>query len=336
MKEKTEKKDEKEQEENKKLDYPIHLDPKNATFKDVAIHANLRQRLKKSTIEKNLRYARFMQRHEIPIDFSNPDYTQFIRHMDYREKVEEATPEALKHEWRTMKVFLRAYKINDWSYRPPPCPKPAMRILPFPEVVNKFFNYKYSKNLYETRLYQYLFFFGFLVGIRPPSEFLELKLKDVYFEDHGRSYLIITEPKKYKSKRVVVPERAIMISGTHKSLKNYIDHWRPKVENEKSGDALFLRPDGRPFNETYLRRKLSENGKKVWPYFRPYDMRHWCAVARLIGTKVESRYFDTYQVRNWLGHEKPGTTEDYIRYAEQYYRQFPKDWISHALRKRKK
>lgn len=141
-KEKTEKKDEKEREENKKLDYPIHLDPKDATFNDVAIHADLRQRLKKSTIEKNLRYARFMQRHEIPIDFSNPDYTQFIRHMDYREKVEKATPEALKHEWRAMKVFLRAYKINDWSYRPPPCPKPAMRILPFPEVVNKFFNYK--------------------------------------------------------------------------------------------------------------------------------------------------------------------------------------------------
>jgi integrase len=336
MKEKTEKKDEKEQEEKKKLDYPIHLDPKNATFEDVAIHANLRQRLKESTIEKNLRYARFMQRHKIPIDFSNPDYTQFIRHMDYREKVEKATPEALNHEWRAMKVFLRAYNKNNWSYRPPPSPKPAMRLLPFPEVVNKFFDYKYSKDQYTTKLYQYLFFFGFLIGVRPPSEFIELKLQDVYFEDNNRSYLIVTEPKKYMCKRVVVPERAIMTSHTHKSLKNYIDCWRPKVETHKSGDALFLRPDGRPFSATYLRRKLSENGKKIWPYFRPYDMRHWCAVARLIRTKVESRYYDTYQVRNWLGHDKPGTTEDYIKYAEQYYRQFPKDWISHALRKRKK
>ena len=158
----------------------------------------------------------------------------------------------------------------------------------------------------------------------------------MYFEDHGRSYLIITEPKKYKSKRVVVPERAIMISHTHKSLKNYIDHWRPKVENEKSGDVLFLRPDGRPFTADYLRHQLSKHGKKVWSHYSPSDMRHWCAVARLIKNKVKTRYFDVYQVKNWLGHDKMSTTEDYIKYAEQYYREYPVDWISYTLRKRNK
>ena len=315
-----------------KLDCLMVLNQKTATFEDITLHAELRQRLKSTTIEKYLRYARFMQQHKIPIDFNNLDYTQFIRHMDYRERVEKATPDALKHEWKVMRMFLKAYHIGNWSYRPPPGPKPAMRILPFPETVHKFFNYKYSKDIYETRLYQYLFFFGFLVGVRPPSEFIELKVSDIYFEDFGRSYIIVTEPKKYKSKRVVVPEKQILTSVNSKSLKNYIDIWRPKVENQYSGDALFLRPDGKPFTSACLRGKLSKHGKKIWPHFRPYDMRHWCAVARLIRTKVESRYFDTYHVRNWLGHDKPGTTEDYIRYAEQYYREYPVDWISYALR----
>lgn len=320
----------------KKLDCPIILDQKTATFEDIALHAELRQRLKHTTIEKNLRYGRFMKRHKIPIDFNNLNYTQFIRHMDYRERVEKATPDALKHEWKAMKMFLKAYHIDNWSYRPPPGPKPAMRILPFPETVHKFFTYKYSKNLYETKLYQYIFFFGFLVGVRAPSEIVELKVSDVYLEDNGRSYLIVTEPKKYKSQRVVVPEKQIMITPTCKSLKNYIDIWRPRVENQDSGDALFLRPDGKPFTAECLRRNLSKHGKKIWSHYRPYDMRHWCAVARLIKNKVESKYFDVYQVKNWLGHDKMGTTEDYIKYAEQYYRELPVDWISYAMRNQKR
>jgi len=319
---------------DKKLDCPMRLNQKTASFEDIALHTELRQRLKSTTVEKYMRYARFMQKHKIPIDFNKLDYTQFIRHMDYRERVEKASPDALCNEWKVMKMFLRAYNINDWSYKAPPGPKPAMRILPFPETVNKFFHYKYSKDQYETKLYQYLFFFGFLIGMRPPSEIVELKTTDVYFEDFDRSYLIITEPKKYKSKRVVVPEKSIMINRRQKSLKNYIDCWRPKVENHKSGDALFLRPDGRPFSKDYLRHMMSKYGKQIWPHFRPYDMRHWCAVARLIRSKVESKYYDTYQVRNWLGHEKPGTTEDHIKYAEQYYRQYPVDWISYTIRNR--
>lgn len=316
------------------LECPMILNQKTATFEDIALHAELRQRLKPTTIEKYLRYARFMQKHKIPIDINNLNHTQFIRHMDYRERVEKATPEALKHEWKVMKMILKAYNIDNWSYRPPPGPKPAMRILPFPETVHKFFMYDYSKDLYERKLYQYLFFFGFLVGVRPPSEIVELKVNDVYLDDDGRSYLIVTEPKKYKSKRVVVPGNEIMISRTNKSLKNYIDIWRPKVENHHSGDGLFLRPDGKPFTSTHLRNKLSKHGKKIWPHFRPYDMRHWCAVARLIRNKIESKYFDVYQVKNWLGHDNMGTTEEYIKYAEQYYREHPVDWISYAIRKR--
>ena len=91
---------------NKKLDIPMILNQKTATMKNVEKHAILRQRLKATTIEKYIRYARFMKKHKIPIDFNKLDYTDFIRHMDYRECVEKATPDALCNEWKAMKMFL--------------------------------------------------------------------------------------------------------------------------------------------------------------------------------------------------------------------------------------
>jgi len=73
----------------KKMECPIVLNQKTATFREIALHVELRQRLKSTTIEKIIRYARFMQRHTISIDFNNLNYTQFIRHMDYRERVKK-------------------------------------------------------------------------------------------------------------------------------------------------------------------------------------------------------------------------------------------------------
>ena len=134
----------------------------------------------------------------------------------------------------------------------------------------------------------------------------------------------------------MIPEKAIFNSKVHKSLKNWLTSWRPRVANEFSGDALFLQLDGKPFTIRHLGHKLSIMGKKVWKDFQPYDMRHWCAVARLIRTKVETDSFDCYPVKNWLGHEKMSTTEGYIRYAEQYYKDLPFDWISCVLKPLKK
>lgn len=314
---------------------PIVLNPSEATFDDVALHAILRQRLSPGTVEKRMRYARFMEKHVVPVDFRNPSYENFLMHMDYREQVEGASPHALAHEWKTMRMFLNAYGIPRWPYKLPPIPVSHKRILPFPGTVVKFWNYQYSDDKYENALYQYLFFHGFTLGVRIPAELITLKVDDIIFED-GHAYLTITETKKHDSQRTVVPEKAIMTSKVHKSMKNWIDKWRPKVENQYSGDSLYLQPNGKPFTVRYLGKKLSKHGKKVWKYFSPYDMRHWCAVARLIKTKVETGNFDVYTVRNFLGHETISSTQKYIRNAEQYYRQLPEDWISLVLKPRKK
>jgi len=318
----------------KRSDCPISLNPETASFIDVGIHAIKRQRLSKSTVEKNLRYARFMESHPCPVDFRNPNLENFINHMDYREEIENAGPHGLCHEWKTMKIFPKAYGIplTDWSYKPPSAPRSHKRILPFPDVVHKFIHHQYSKNRYVNALYQYLFCHSFLIGWRVPSEICELKTSDVKINDDGTGCIIITETKKNRSQRTIFPNKLLLDSKTHKSFKNWMDHWRSKVENQHSGDTFYLQPDGRPFTVRHLGHKLSKYGKQVWQPFQPYDMRHWCAVSRLINQKVKTGEFDVIPVKNWLGHEKIQTTMNYIRYAEQYYNQAPYDWMQVLLK----
>ena len=315
-----------------RFECPITLNPQNASFIDVGIHAVLRQRLQRSTVEKRLRYARYMENHPCPVNFRNPCLENFIRHMDYREQIEHAGPHALIHEWKTMKMFLKAYGIPLWTYKPPSTPKAHRRILPFPDVVYKFFHYPYSEDDYENTLYQYLFCHSFLIGWRVPSEICELTTNDVVINDNGTGCIVITEVKKHRSQRTLFPGKQLLISKTHKSFKNWIDHWRPKVANQHSKDAFYLQPNGRPLTTRHLGHKLSNYGKQIWKEFQPYDMRHWCAISRLIEQKVSTDTFDVIPVKNWLGHEKIQTTMNYVHYAEQYYNQAPYDWVKRVLK----
>ena len=324
---------------NNHIEKTIKLNPKTATFEKVSFHAERWQRLSKSSIEHRLRCARRMSKHPIfPINFNKPNYGQFIAYMDYRETVEKATGYALKNDLRAMHMFLRAFDIDptQWFYKLPVMPRHKYRKVPFPEIVHKLCNYKYSKNPYENALYQYLMFHNFFIGWRVPSEPSIMSIKDVDIDGKGRGSIVITETKKRYSKRVIIPERYVISSPTYKSFKNWIEHWRPKVENQYSGDALYLQPNGKPFTVRYLGKKLSENGKKVWSHYQPYVSRHWCAIALLIRTKIETKTWDTRRVQKYLGHEKPSTTDTYIEFAEEYYRQEPKDWFLHALRKHNK
>jgi len=219
---------------------PLTLKSNESTFLDVALWSYFQKRLSISTIEKRLRYARFMQNHKIPVDFQNPTYQNFRKHMDFREEIEKASPHALKHEWKTMRMFLEGFNIPIWPYKPPYAPKKKQRILPFPDTVREFFYYDFTDDNYENALYQYLFYHSFMIGWRIPSEICELTLDDVNIDLKGRGTITITETKKHKDKRTILPEKHILSSKSHKSLKNWIDIWRPKAENQHSGNSVYL------------------------------------------------------------------------------------------------
>lgn len=316
----------------KRTDFPITLDPKTASFTDVAIHASLRQRLSKSTIESRLSTARFMETHPQPINFRNPTYENFIAHMDYREQVENAGPCALQNEWKTMRMFLKSYGIKIWTYKPPSTPTYTANIIPFPDQVYKILNFTYSKDSYENALIQYLLTHNFIVGWRFPSEPAEMKTTDVNIE---RGYITITEPKKHNSTRNLSPEE-IMTNRRRKSFKNWVDSWRPKVENQHSQEYLYLRPDGHPYSRDQLRQLLNRKAKPlidtVFPEYYNYCSRHFAAVSRLIRTKLQYNSFDVYEVRDWLGHTKIETTMGYIKDAKHYYVLAPYDWVHRVLK----
>jgi hypothetical protein len=93
---------------------------------------------------------------------------------------------------------------------------------------------------------------------------------------------------------------------------------------------------GKPVTTRTLGHMLSTQGKKIWSEYRPYDMRHWCVVARLIKSKVETGIFDVFEVQKLLGCEEITTTNTYISQAVSYYKHLPVDWISLALKPRQK
>lgn len=319
-----------------RLDCPITLNPQQASFDDVAIHAILRQRLSKSTVDKRLRYARFMEKHPCPVDFRNLTAENFLRHIDYRLELEDppATPNALKHEKKAILMFLRAYNLysDQWKklVKTPPVTDNDENIeVPFPSVVNELYHAKYSKNKYENILMQTIVFLGINFGMRPPSEICNLNLEDIILNKDGTGYIRIHEDKKRGKNRIIIPfNKTVLSSSVFKTPKNYIKNWRPKVTNDKSGNALFLKPDGRRITGKYLRDHITPKGKKIaGSYFHLYTMRHTCATYLYEYTK------ELEIVRRRLGHKKPSTTIKYVHIADSIKRQVGKrNLFNQALR----
>jgi integrase len=221
-------------------------------FNAVNNHAKRWQRLSDGTIDHRLRCARRMARHPVfPINFFNLDYNQFIAYMQYREDYEGANHFALKNDLQAIQLFLRAYGIDlrSWFYRLPPVSRRTEKILPLPDVVHTLINHKFSKEPYLNALFQYLHAHNFWIGWRVPSEPCLMKMSDIDFESES---IVITEQKKHYRTRQIFPDLAIVSGNTRKSFRNWIDKWRPKVENQYSKDYLYLQLNGKPFTIRYL------------------------------------------------------------------------------------
>ena len=319
-----------------RLEIPLTLNPENCTLEDIKIHGLCEQYLSESTMDHHIAYLRFMETHTIPVDIRHPTIENFKRHVRYRLYIEKAGVSAIHHEYKALKMVLQAYGQPAWNIKLPPMPKHKRRQIPLPENAREFWHYKYSKKRYERKLYQYMLFHSFMIGMRSPSELANLRTTDVNILRNHKAILTITETKKHSSIREIALPEYLATDPYHKSMQNWLTSWRPQVENSKSDDYLYLQPSGKPFGRRFLGKKLAEQGRKVWRNFKPYATRHWCAIARLIETKIQTGNYRPYTIRNWLGHDTIKTTEGYIQYAEQYYDLAPYSWIQCALKCKKK
>ena len=82
----------------------------------------------------------------------------------------------------------------------------------------------------------------------------------------------------------------------------------------------------------FLNRKSTTLIKQTIPEYHNYIARDFSAISRLIRTKINSKHYDIYEVKDWLGHTQIQTTMSYIKDAKDYYKLAHYDWINHTLK----
>jgi len=277
-----------------------------------------------------------------PVDLFDPKPNQVIAQLDYEEaqwlkkrddKRDREGDFAIINRWKAIKALMRSYgrlrEVKDnWNYTPPPAPKPKLRLIPSPKIAYQLTHYDYSKDPYENALYQYLLMMSLHIGFRPASELSVLRVSDIDLE----TGMIAFYQPKVETWRYLSLKEDIVNYPTRKCFNNWIYHWRPKVENQYSKDYMFIQPNGKPFTEAYLTKKLRQMAKKVWPQYYPYSTRHWCATAYLIKTKVENGVYGIKETCDFMNHSSFKVTEEYVKTATRWHNVAPYDWFRALLR----
>jgi site-specific recombinase XerD len=294
--------------------------------------------MKKSpeTFRKRRNLLVSMSEHPIfPINLRdlNPDQIYYQINYDsqnYSKNTARGGKDAIINKMKALFMVAQACDIDtrNWNIPIPKRAKPKHKIVPLPNVVYNLIHGKYSNDPYENALYCHTALHGFLVGPRITSEFPIMKLDNVHLDE---GYIHFYQPK-VDEWRMSPLEKEVLTMTTRKSYKNYIDKWRPKVENQFSKDYLYLQPDGKPFNKETFRNKLNKMYKRIYPDFHPYCMRDWCAIARLINTKINDGNFDIYNVCDWFEHSDISVTQSYTKSAKKYYQIAPFNWIKAVLK----
>jgi hypothetical protein len=302
------------------------------------------------TINHYRRYARLMATSEkenpFPIDFFNLNYAQFRYHMKwYKQNYYDAETGknfyGLKHRKDVTEAFRKAYGLPDhpWNkYRLPPKPERKEVLVLEPKTFTKFFHFDgYDDDREINRYWQYIFFFGFMLGVRPPSELWMMRTNHLY--DLKRPYIRVVEKKKHYSTRPLYLIDSLLHAKTRKSFSNFYYRIRPKfVSPNYKGDRLFISPyTGKPWTLKTFGKNLRLKGKLVDERYHPYCMRHTAAIM-WITHKWEEKHPDPIRwVSTFLGHDTIKTTEErYLQHAEEYYYRHHFDWVKRALKFPKK
>ena len=329
------------------VDPDLIFNPENATMEDIRQamirHPNLDLcGSPGSTLDTTIKVLARMTVHPFfPVDLTFPSQQQFNRYLDACMKYGDTNKKTGKLEpigengrnhrikaWRRYLVILGVDKL--WST--PPIKeiktrKEHVRIF-LPEEVNQWFihgnhvqkrdmrrfkNKNFRKR--EVNLYiQYLYWFGFITGLAPEKEWIDLTIENLYFDIKRCAHLNVARPKIGHKKRTLNFNYTESSSHNHKSFRNFL-HVRSKFAR-KVEKALIVNPfDGDKWTEGGLRTQLSKYGKRIDPNFQPYWLRYWCGTQRLIDLGETDKALA--KVSAWLGHSlnNKGQTVKYTEFA---------------------
>lgn len=172
----------------------------------------------------------FMVKHNQPVDFRNLTIESVIKHFDYRISFENATRDALSHERDSVYIFLRAFKLftKEWrEYLILPRKKGRLKnpFIVFPKTLNKLYHAKYGKTEYENVLCQTVVFTIDNIGMRPPSEIINLNVDNIVINEDGTGYIWSIEDKKDGIERQYIPyDKKILSSKVYRTIGNYKKH----------------------------------------------------------------------------------------------------------------
>ena len=302
-------------------------------------YAEKSTKLRKSTRLRDIRYIRGMadKNQLFPIDFLNPNYTQYVYHMDWYRGTyyDEQTGKnyyGLKQKKEAFELYLKACGIpkHYFYYELPSCPELKPVDFPNPDRAFDITRFDYYKDKEENWFYQFAHTYNFMVGPRAPDEMCVVECNMIDWDD---CRITFPQPKRNWKLRSICLEEVFVNGKTRKSLKNYIDYHRNKFTTQYSKDYLFISPKtGRPFSPAFLGKKLSEQGKKVYPKFYPYMGRHFCATGRLIQRWLWKHPDPIESVKNFMDHSKRKNTERYTARAEEYSQRHNYDWFKRILK----
>lgn len=245
---------------------------------------------------------------EVPVQLRPPNEESWLRHVEYRIGSGDS-PSVLNDGRKALQRLLRFLELPVWPCLEKPYSRtPEPWTLPPDHLIPRFWMDRLHRNPHVSRTLQHVLHFGFHVGVRPPSELLLLDVDDVDFTGNT---VVVTEWKKKGKRRLLHDVEPFVLSGQNtKSLQNYLTYVRPKYA--KPGEAaFFVDPrSGERWRPAYLAEALSAAGKAIWPPFRGYTMRRWCATQRLIASD-----FDLYYVARWLGDTVSTVESHYIDHA---------------------
>lgn len=266
--------------------------------------------------------VRIMEEHDhAPVDLHPPEEETWLEHIRWRKRQGQAGSTLNGYQIALKKLlrFLsdRTDQTFNWSSLDS-CYKvqPSSWRLPPDDLVPEFWHHEYFPgDELKTRQLQYMMRYLFLVGPRAPSEIAEIRLEHVDRIDEG--YLEFPQRKKAGKLNERPDEPAhVLTSRTEKSLKNWLDVWRPKLDADT--DQVFPRWDGDPWelkevDDPYpnLRKWLSRNGSEVWSDFSPRTGRRWYATHLLVQTGM-----NIYAVADRIDDEVKTVEDHYVDKAK--------------------